>query len=103
MTTSIFYVNSMGFMAQWQGTIIAKTETTVTIRFSKNKAFRYNLKDLDIDFLLVTKTKVKDLGVDITKTSSAFSFDERLKKIVLANTKGNVQDLWINGKWETAA
>jgi len=27
-------------------------------------------------------------------------FDDKLKQIVLENTKGNVQTLWNNGKWE---
>ena len=98
--TSIFYVNSMGFMAQWKGQVIAKTENSISIRFSKNKAFRFNLKDLDIDFCLVTNTPVKDLGVCISKTSEAIQFDDKLKEIVLQNTKGNVQYLWSNRKWE---
>ena len=98
--TTIFYVNSMGFMAQWKGQVIAKNETSISIRFSKNKALKFNLKDLDIDFCLVTNKPVKNLGVCISKTSEAMQFDHRLKQIVLENTKGNVQALWNNGKWE---
>ena len=87
--TTIFYVNSFGFMAQWKGQIIAQDETSISIRFSKNKAFKYNLKDLD--FCLVTNTPVKDLGVCISKSLEAFSFDDKLKETVLEKTKGNVQ------------
>ena len=98
--TTIFYVNSMGFMAQWKGQVIAKNETSISIRFSKNKALKFNLKDLDIDFCLVTNTPVKNLGVCISKTSEAIQFDDKLKQIILENTKGNVQTLWNNGKWQ---
>lgn len=98
--TTIFYVNSMGFMAQWKGKIISKNETSIAIRFSKNKALKFNLKDLDIDFCLITNTPIKDLGVCISKTSTAIQFDDKLKQIVLEKTKGNVQTLWNNGKWE---
>lgn len=90
----------MGFMSQWKGQVISKTETSISIRFSKNKALKFNLKDLDIDFCLVTKNHVKDLGVCISKTSEAIQFDDRLKEIVLENTKGNVDALWHNGKWD---
>ena len=98
--TTIIYVNSMGFMAQWKGQVIAKNETSISIRFSKNKALKFNLKDLDIDFCLVTKTPVKNLGISITNSSQAIQFDDKLKEIVLENTKGNVISLWNNGKWE---
>jgi len=98
--TSIFYVNSMGFMSQWKGKVIAKDETSISIRFSKNKALKFNLKDLDIDFCLVTNKHIKNLGVSILDNSTATQFDEKLKQIVLENTIGNVKALWSNGKWE---
>jgi len=90
----------MGFMCQWKGQIVEKTETYITIQFSKSKVRRFNLKDLDIDFCLVTKKKVEDLGVCISKSLEAVSFNDRLKEIVLKKTKDNVQALWQNGKWE---
>ena len=99
-STTIFYINSSGFMAQWKGQVIAKDETSISIRFSKNKALKFNLKNLDISFCLVTNTPVKDLGVCISKTSEAVQFDPKLKSIVIENTKGNVQTLWHNGQWE---
>ena len=100
MKTTIFYENSFGFLSQWKGEVIAKDEKSITIKFSKNKAFKYNLKALDIDFCLVTKTPVKDLGVCISKTSEAICFDEDLKQFVLNNVKDNIQYFWNNGKWE---
>ena len=96
---SIFYVNSMGFMAQWKGQVIAKDDTSISIRFSKNKALKFNLKDLDIDFCLVTESKVKDLAVCVSKRTDSFQFDESLKEIVLKATKSNVKYLWCEGKW----
>jgi len=98
--TTIFYTNSMGFMSQWEGKIIDKTNTSISIRFSKNKALKFNLKDLDIDFCLVTNSPVKNLGVCISTTLEAIQFDDKLKQIVLAKTEGNVQSFWNNGKWE---
>ena len=89
----------MGFMCQWKGEVIAKNETSISIRFSKNKALKFNLKDLDIDFCLVTNTPVKNLGVCISKTSESIQFDDKLKEIVLQKTQGNIQCFWNNGKW----
>lgn len=97
--TTIFYVNSFGFMSQWKGKIISKDEKSISIRFSKNKALKFNLKDLDIDFCLVTNKPVKNLGVCISRSSEAIQFDDNLKKIVLENTKGNINSLWENKKW----
>jgi len=97
VNTSIFYVNSMGMMSQWKGQIISIDDTSISIRFSKNKSFKFKLKDLDIDFCLVTNTLVKDLGVCISKATEATCFDENLKQIVLEKTKGNVKYYW-NGK-----
>ena len=98
--TTIFYVNSVGFMSQWKGSVIAKDEKSISIRFSKNKALKFNLKDLDIDFLLVTKKPVKNIGVCITENSTAVSFDDRLKEIVKQNTKENIEMIWEGGKWQ---
>lgn len=96
---SIFYVNSMGFMCQWKGVVLEKTETKITIQFSKKKAFRYNLKESE--FCLVTKKLVKDLGVCISKSKEAVSFqNEKLIKKIIDNTKDNVEMLWQNDKWE---
>ena len=97
--TTIFYVKSMGFMCQWKGEIISKDETSISIRFSKNKALKFNLKDLDIDFVLVTNTLIKDIGVCCSKNSTFVSFDDKLKEQVREATKGNVLYLWENGKW----
>jgi hypothetical protein len=90
----------MGFMSQWKGVVIERTETSISIRFSKSKALKFDLKGLDIDFCLVTKELIKDLGVCVSKTSEAVSFDDKLKETVLKRTEGNVQFLWTNNKWE---
>jgi hypothetical protein len=97
--TTIFYVNSMGMMCQWKGIVLAKDEKSISIKFSANSACKFNLKDLGIDFCLVTNTPVKSLGVCITESSEAVCFDETLKQTVIEKTKGNVQSLWNNGKW----
>jgi hypothetical protein len=96
---TIFYVNSAVFMSQWKGQVIAKTEDSISIRFSKKKALKFNLRALDIDFCLVTKTQIKDIGVCISKASESVSFDDNLKEIVLSKTQGNVESLWMNKNW----
>lgn len=98
--TSIFLVNSYGFMCQWKGNVVSIDESTITIRFSKNKVLMYRLKDLGIDFVLVTKTLVKDLGVCVSNSMNAVSFDDSVKQVVLDNTQGNVEYYWNNGAWE---
>ena len=93
--TTIFYVNSMGFMCQWEGVVLNKTENSISIKFSANKALRFNLNDSA--FLLITKTKIKSLGVSITENMTSTSFDESLINTVISKTSGNV-DLHWNGK-----
>jgi hypothetical protein len=93
-TTSIFYVNSMGFMSQWKGKILDYTDTSISIQFSKNKAFKYNLTDCQ--FCLVTNTLMKDQGVTLTSKGEAISFDDSLIQEVLTKTKGNVYKIWQN-------
>jgi hypothetical protein len=90
--TSIFYVNSMGFMAQWVGEILEATETSVTIKFSKNKAYKFDLTNCQ--FCLITNSKIKDLGVSLLTNSEAVCFDDDLIKEVLTKTKGNVYKIW---------
>jgi hypothetical protein len=97
---TIFYVNSAGIMAQWKGQIIGKDEKSISIRFSKGKALKFNLKELDIDFCLVTKTPIKNLGVCISKSSEAIQFDDNLKNVVLESTKENIEALWTGGSWK---
>ncbi len=98
---SICYVNSMGFMAQWKGEVISKDSESISIRFSKKKALKFNLKSLDCDFCLITNKVVKDLGVCISKTNEAIQFDDELKEKVLSQTIGNVDLVWVNGKWNS--
>jgi len=93
-TTSIFYVNSMGFMCQWKGKILDYTDTSISIRFSKNKAYKYDLTDCQ--FCLVTNTLMPDQGVTLASKWEAVSFDDDLIKEVLTKTKGNVYKIWQN-------
>jgi hypothetical protein len=98
--TTIFYVNSAGFMCRWKGTVVSKDDKSIVIKFSKNKVLRFNLKDLDIDFCLVTKSQMKRIGVCLSENTEAICFDDNLKEIVLEKTKGNVEYLWTNGQWK---
>jgi len=98
-STSIFYVNSVGFLCQWKGSIISKDENSISIRFSKTKALRFALKDLDCDFLLVTKTPVKPLGLAVDQAAESVSFDEEVKAKVIAAVGSNVAALWSGKGW----
>ncbi len=103
MKTSIFYVNSFGMMCQWKGEVLNITNTTIDIKFNKNKALRYQLLNLDIDFVLVTKKMVKCLGVGVDVALTSVSFDEQLTQKVLTHKdiiNNNIQYLWRNKKWE---
>ncbi len=95
--TTIFYQNSMGFMCQWKGIVIGKSESSIDIRFSKNKACRFNLKESG--FLLVTNTPVKSLGVCVSERSESISFDDSLIEVVKSNTAGNVAMAWNGSAW----
>ena len=95
--TTIFYTNSFGILCQWKGVVIARDENSISIRFSKNKAYKYDLKGLDIQFVLITKTLVKS-----QLPADQQCFDENLQGRILESNKGNVSMLWQNRKWEIA-
>jgi hypothetical protein len=97
--TTIFYENSHGFIAQWAGEILEVTETTISIRFSKSKALKFDLK-VNSGFCIVTKTKMKDQKLGIDSASSAFSQDESLRNQIIELTKGNVLHHWTGNKFE---
>ena len=93
--STIFYVNSVGIMCQWTGSIVRKENDAICIRFSKSKALRFDLKQSQ--FLLITKKKISKIGVCITENQTAVSFDDNLINTVIEKTAGNVECHW-NGK-----
>ncbi len=95
--TTIFYQNSVGILCQWKGEVIGTTATSIDIRFSKNKALRFNLKESG--FLLVTKAPVKMIGVCTTERAETFSFDDNLVNAVIEKTSGNVSMQWNGKNW----
>lgn len=99
MNTSIFYVNSAGFLCQWRGKIVSKDETSVVVRFSKRKVLRFNLKSLGCDFFVTTKTPVKDLGLSVGQASESISFDESTVERVLAAIGDNIAERWTGKGW----
>lgn len=94
--TTIFYTNSFGITAQWKGEVIAFDETSISIKFSKNKALKYRLKDLGIDFVLVTKTLIKK---NVLLNSEVLSFDEKTTQDITEQMKGNTAMLWTGKEW----
>lgn len=94
--TTIFYTNSYGLTAQWKGEVIAFDETSISIRFSKNKALKFRLKDLDIDLVLVTKTIIKRQVLP----NNTICFDTVLKSTIIESQKDNTAMLWTGSKWD---
>lgn len=92
--TTIFYTNSFGITAQWKGEVIAFDENSISIKFSKNKALRYNLKNTD--FVLVTKKVVKE---NVLQGNEILSFDSKLTKSITEKMKDNTSMLWNGKKW----
>jgi len=76
-----------------------RDDKSVTIRFSKNKACRYALKDLDCPFLLVTLTPVKPCGVAIDQAAESVSFGEDIPGKVRSFVGNNVAIEWGDGGW----
>lgn len=95
--STIFYQNSAGFMCQWSGTVIAKTESSVDIKFSKNKTLRFDLRKSG--FLLVTKKQMTRIGACITDRVETMCFDDKIIELVKSKTVGNVSMLWDGKKW----
>lgn len=95
--TTIIYTNSYGITAQWKGQVINFDETSISIKFSKNKALKFRLKDLGIDLVLVTKTKVKQ---NLIPENEVISFDADLKAKLIESQKDNTAMLWTGSKWE---
>lgn len=96
MNTTIFYMNSVGIISQWTGKILKMTDTSVSIQFSKNKAFRYDLSQSGL--LVVTKFKMKDIGLN--DLSTVLSFDDNLVARVLKATEGNRATHWNGSSWQ---
>ena len=97
MKTTIIYENSCGFLAQWTGEVLRKTETSIDIKFSANSALRFDLK-LNSGFMVVTKTKIKDLGLN--NQEILVSCDDDLRSRVLSATKNNVSLYWNGNRFE---
>lgn len=92
--TTIFYQSSMGCIAQWSGQVVGMTATTIDIRFSKTKTFRYNLKNSGL--LIVTKTKMKQEP----RPTEWTSFDDNDVAKTIAKVGDNVAHFWNGKTWE---
>lgn len=87
---TIFYENSAGIMAQWQGVIRSFENKSIVIQFTKHKAFKYDLTQSS--FLLVTKKKIHYLP---ELDSSVFiSFNEKIRTNIKNICEKNIQFLW---------
>ena len=90
MKTTIFYENSFGIITQYTGEILEKTETTINIKLSPKKAYRFDLK-ANSDFLVVCKKKIKPLSRLNSEHHHNFwtAFDENLRFEILQELEKN--------------
>lgn len=95
--TTIFYENSMGIISQWSGEVIAKTDTSISIRFSKNKALKYDLNNSG--FCLVTKNKLKFTS-PLIQGAVMISFADQLREELKNAYKDNTAMLWNGSNFE---
>ncbi len=91
MKTSIFYENSFGIICHWNAEVIAITDTHISLRFSKNKAYRYKLKETD--FVLVTNTKLKLSKLWEDRLDNQTSFNEHARIAIIQAVGDNVSYL----------
>lgn len=98
MKTTIFYENSFGIITQYTGEVLEKTQSTITIKFSPKKAYKFDLKAYS-DFLIVCKNKIKPM--EVLKSSFNFSFDEKLRNDILFELEknNNILEYWDGKKF----
>ena len=100
MKTTIFYENSFGIISQWTGEILEKTETTISIKLSPKKAYKFDLK-ANSDFLVVCKKKIKPISILNSEHYINYwtCFDEKLRFDILQELEKNknIEYYW-NGK-----
>lgn len=96
MKTTIFYENSFGIISQWTGEVLAKTENSISIKFSPKKAFKFDLKNSD--FLIVCKKKIKPIECLNSEHYKMYfeSCDENLRSQILLEMEENknISDYW---------
>lgn len=85
MKTTIFYENSFGIIVKWEGNVLKTTTESIVIQFSKNKASSYKFSNTD--FILVTKTKLKN--TNFFDVNNQISFDEATRENILNNVDSN--------------
>ena len=90
MKTTIFYENSFGIISQWTGEILEKTETTISIKLSPKKAYKFDLK-ANSDFLVVCKKKIKPISILNSEHYKNYwtCFDEKLRFDILQELEKN--------------
>lgn len=100
MKTTIFYENSFGIMSQWTGEVLEKKESTITIKMSPKKAYKFDLKT-NSEFLVVCKKRIKPLPLLNSEHYKQYwtSFDEKLRTDILIELEknDNILDYW-NGQ-----
>lgn len=95
MKTTIIYENSFGILTQWSAEILQVTQSTISLKFSAKKAFKFDLK-ANSNFMVVCKEKEK---ANLLEKNIFESFDHEKREQLLKKlkAKNNLLHYW-NGK-----
>jgi chemotaxis signal transduction protein len=99
MNSTIFYVNSVGFLCQWKGQVVRKDAESVVVRFSKSKVLKFSLKALDCPLFIVTKRPIKACGLAVDQAAESTSYDDATMEKVKALVQGNIELEWNSKGW----
>ena len=97
MKTTIIYENSFGIISQWTGEVLEIKETTISIKLSPKKAYKFDLK-ANSEFMIVCKNKVSQLQLLNSEEYKNYwaAFDEKLRSQILSSLERdkNILHYW---------
>lgn len=97
MKTTIIYENSFGIISQWTGEVLEIKESTISIKLSPKKAYKFDLK-ANSEFLIVCKKKVSALQLLNSEDYKNYwtSFDRVLRSNILQSLERdkNILHYW---------
>lgn len=100
MKTTIIYENSGGYLSQFTGEILEIKETTISIKISPKKAFKFDLK-ANSEFMVVCKKRIKPLeclnNANYKNYWTCFDENKRIEILEELEKNHNLLIYW-NGK-----
>ena len=110
-TVTVFYENSMGFIAQWVCEVGQLSAHEVVLKFpgrspkgaprqkpQKARALRFDLRQSA--FMVIATIERPWLGIGVDADSISVSQDETVRQRVLAALKGQIAHHWNGQQWE---